>query len=418
MATYTYPPAGTVSVAAAPISFVLNTVETTVTEDTAAPANNLAMPTLLMIKDGLGVEHPIQQGTAYLMPTTLSDGTTVAGVTLANELKVSDAALAIAPNAAIGTNKGPMVQGSVTTAAPTYTTGQIAPLSLATTGELRVTQISGFSTETSLAKLTVAPDTALGTNTGAIVQGSVTTAAPTYTTGNVNPLSLETNGNLRVSLISGFATDTNLAKLNIAPATAIGSNTGAMVMGSVTTAAPTYLTGNIDALSLETNGNLRVSMISGFATETSLAKLTIAPSTAIGSNTGSMVMGSVTTAAPSYSTGNINPISLDTAGNIRVSDTNTLKLALSLSVGGVGARSIDDTTGVSLATPAAGYKSIRIVQNGGGDLLIFSGTTQIGALEKGGAITFGYVWSGSDVLILKNSVSGTVVTNISYNIFA
>ena len=58
---------------------------------------------------------------------------------------------------------------------------------------------SGASTEASLAKLTVSQGTALGTNTQALVGGSVTTAAPTYTTGQISPLSLDTAGALRVN---------------------------------------------------------------------------------------------------------------------------------------------------------------------------------------------------------------------------
>lgn len=56
----------------------------------------------------------------------------------------------------------------------------------------------GLALDATLAKLTIAQSTALGTNTGALVMGSVTTAAPTYTTGNINPLSLTTTGLLRV----------------------------------------------------------------------------------------------------------------------------------------------------------------------------------------------------------------------------
>jgi hypothetical protein len=57
---------------------------------------------------------------------------------------------------------------------------------------------SGASTETTLAKLPIAQSTALGTNSGPLMQASVTTGSPTYTTGNINPLSLTTAGALRV----------------------------------------------------------------------------------------------------------------------------------------------------------------------------------------------------------------------------
>lgn len=58
---------------------------------------------------------------------------------------------------------------------------------------------------------------------------------------------------------SGFlALDATLAKLTITPGTAIGSNTLAMIGGHVTTVSPTYTNGNINQLSLTTAGALRI----------------------------------------------------------------------------------------------------------------------------------------------------------------
>lgn len=54
------------------------------------------------------------------------------------------------------------------------------------------------------------------------------------------------------------------------------------------------------------------------ALDSTLAKLTISPGTAIGSNTLAMVGGSVTTVSPTYTNGNINPLSLTTAGALRI----------------------------------------------------------------------------------------------------
>lgn len=90
--------------------------------------------------------------------------------------------------------------------------------------------------------------------------------------------------------------------------------------------------------------------IAGVSTEASLAKLTITQSTALGANTGAMVMGSVTTAAPSYTTGNINPLSLTTAGSLRVDIGSTGTVAATQS----GTWNITNITGtVSLPTGAA-----------------------------------------------------------------
>lgn len=49
----------------------------------------------------------------------------------------------------------------------------------------------------------VAQGTALGTTKNSLIGGSVTTAAPTYTTGQISPLSLDTSGALRVSGAGG-----------------------------------------------------------------------------------------------------------------------------------------------------------------------------------------------------------------------
>lgn len=50
---------------------------------------------------------------------------------------------------------------------------------------------------------TVAQGSTTSGQVGALVQGAVTTAAPTYTTGKTDPLSLDTSGSLRVSVVSG-----------------------------------------------------------------------------------------------------------------------------------------------------------------------------------------------------------------------
>jgi hypothetical protein len=70
-------------------------------------------------------------------PVVIAAGTT--GAPLAAATEASLAKLPLAQGTALAGLSGPLVQGSVTTAAPTYTTGQIAPLSVTTGGALRVT---------------------------------------------------------------------------------------------------------------------------------------------------------------------------------------------------------------------------------------------------------------------------------------
>lgn len=69
--------------------------------------------------------------------TRIGDGVTEAGVTLANELKVKEAGLVIAPNTALGLNSGVMSQSVSTAIAPVNAEGTINPLSADLNGNLR-----------------------------------------------------------------------------------------------------------------------------------------------------------------------------------------------------------------------------------------------------------------------------------------
>lgn len=118
---------------------------------------------------------------------------------------------------------------------------------------------------------------------GVLDQGAVTTAAPTYTTGTTNPLSLDTVGNLRVLTGTGSTTT---------------------VTGNVTVVQPsgTNLHVNVDNFPADADAYAQGSTTSG--------------------QLGNLTMGAVTTAAPTYTTATTNPLSIDTAGNLRVTVSN------------------------------------------------------------------------------------------------
>src|SRR5882672_2127288 len=114
--------------------------------------------------------------------------------------------------------------------------------------------------------------------TGHLIEGAVTTAAPGYTTAQTSPLSLDTAGNLRslatqagtwnitnisgtVSLPTGASTSA-LQPTNAAQASTTSGQTGHLMQGAVTTAAPAYTTAQTDPLSLDTAGNLRTQVAS------------------------------------------------------------------------------------------------------------------------------------------------------------
>lgn len=127
--------------------------------------------------------------------------------------------------------KGPLIQGAVTTAAPSYSNTQTAPLSLTLAGALRtdssattqpisgtitanIGTTGGLALDATLAKLTVAQGASLGSNTQALIGGSVTTAAPGYTTGQISPLSLTTAGALRVDTTGSSSGTVNQGTAN------------------------------------------------------------------------------------------------------------------------------------------------------------------------------------------------------------
>lgn len=250
--------------------------------------------------------------------STLVSKETPATQTITGSITATNPSVGTDGAAALGFDT--QVGAKVTTAAPTYTTGNLNALSLTTLGGLRIDGV-------------YAGGTATGTATDQVVSGGyVTTAAPTYTTATLNALSLTTAGDLRVvanqgtspwvTSVSGTVTVTgttvNNQSIGADAATALGFDT--QVGGKVTTAAPTYTTGNLDALSLTTLGGLRIDGVYAVGT----ANATAADVGSVG--------GYVTTAAPTYTTGQLNPLSLDTAGNLRVSGTVVTNKATTSSV--------------------------------------------------------------------------------------
>lgn len=243
------------------------------------------------------------------------------------------------------------------------------------TGQTRV-RVSAFTSGTANATVRASdindPSLLSGGAAGSIlppaiqqVGASVTTASPAYSTGTLNALSLNTNGGLRVDgsavtqPVSGTVTanagtgnftvvQATAANLN---ATVVGSgnfnnasvsttaaappNSATYVGGSVTTASPTYTTGQMDPLSLTTAGALRIDgsavtqpvsgtvtanigTTNGLALDTSVNGILVAQASTTSGEKGPLVQGAVTTAAPTYTTGQTDPLSLTTAGALRI----------------------------------------------------------------------------------------------------
>lgn len=154
---------------------------------------------------------------ANAWPITITDGYGQIQGSAVNPIYVTGSITATNPS--VGSNNAAslgfdtQVGGIVSTAAPTYTNGNLSALSLTTLGGLRIDGV-------------YATGTANATAADAIVSGGyVTTAAPTYTTGQLNALSLDTAGSLRViSKRSTASTVTAVAAVANSSYTALASN--------------------------------------------------------------------------------------------------------------------------------------------------------------------------------------------------
>lgn len=151
--------------------------------------------------------------------------------------------------------------------------------------------------------------------TGTLVQGATTTAAPTYTTATTNPLSLTTSGALRTDSsastqpVSGTVTvqQSTASNLKVDLSGTAANSTAIKVDGSAVTQP-------VSAASLP--------LPSGAATSANQPSNAAQGSTTSG-QTGPLVQGAVTTAAPSYTTAQTSPLSLTTSGALRTDASGT-----------------------------------------------------------------------------------------------
>ena len=217
---------------------------------------------------------------------------------------------------------GNLHMGAVTTSSPLYTSGQTDPLSLTTAGALRVdatatTQpISGSVSISGTPSVSISGNPVLGAGSNTIGKADVVgNAGATLDSaaGTANSQALTIQGNS-----GGIAVPTSLASL---PSLAAGSNT----IGSIN---------NISGA---------VSLPTGAATSANQPTNAAQASTTTG-QTGNLHMGAVTTSSPSYTSGQTDPLSITTAGALRVDATATTQpISGSVSISGTPSVSVSGT---------------------------------------------------------------------------
>lgn len=390
------------------------------------------------------------------------------------------AKIPVAQGSTTSGESGPLTQGAVTTAAPTYTTGQTDPLSLTTAGALRtdsssttqpisgtvtanqggtwnINNISGtisLPTLASTSTLQSAGNTSLAsiaTNTNALslaqasttsgqvgnlVQGAVTTGAPSYTTGQTDPLSLTTAGALRTDSsgttqpVSGTVTAnqggapwsvsqsgswTTGRTWTLSSGTdsvaSVQSGTWTMQPGNTANTTPWLSTINQggNSASVTASNALKVDgsavtqpisaaalpLPSGASTEATLAKLTLAQGATTSGESGPLVQGAVTTAAPSYTTALTSPLSLTTAGALRVDGSAVSQTTIYS----------DIATSQTITALDAGTSSLT----GANGQVFYFGTPTVGSAASFSVASYNSVTVQSNII----GAGGTMVVEVS-----
>lgn len=331
----------------------------------------------------------------------------------------------------ISTNSAPVVLASDQSAIPVSQSGSWTVLSnIGTTG--------GLALDSTLSKLTVSQSTALGSNTQILIGGSVSTSAPSYSTGNINPLSLTTIGALRVDgssttqPVSGtltvnqgtnpWATDITDRATRLLGViygsrgqqllqTATNFNTQVEIAVDATLIDPRQIRSLTSSDIITANAGSGIFNITGTGTAGSSASGIVsvqgiaggtalpisgsitATNASIGSNSSviptssTQIGGSVSTAAPTYINGNLNPLSLTISGALRVDGSSVVQP--------ISATSLPLPTG---ASTAAKQPTLGTAGTASTDVITVQGIASMTALKVDGSAT-------------TQPVSGTITAN-------
>lgn len=177
-----------------------------------------------------------------------------------------------------------------------------------------------------------------------------------------------------------------------------------VISGTVTANAGTNL--NTSLLALESGGNLA-------SIKTDVDNLNLAQASTTSGQKGNLVLAAVTTAAPSYTTAQSNPLSLDTSGNLRIAGAVTIAANSSVNVAQVAGTA----TSVGNGTTDAGTTRVTLSSDSTGQVKIAAGSAVIGhVITDTGSTTAvtGNVTvvqtTGTNLHVVTDSTSTTAVT--------
>lgn len=227
-----------------------------------------------------------------------------------------------------GSSTGTPSYGFYHSVIDTVTDGRTAALGMTNKRALFVNLQASGGTEigTSGAPLRVDPTGTTAqpvTNTGTFAVQATLSAETTKVIGTVNQGTSPWVVSGTVTTTPPSNASTNIAQINgVTPLMGNGvTGTGSLRV----TVASDNTAFSVNAVQSGTwnisNISGTISLPTGAATETTLAKLTQTQGSTTSGQSGPLIQGAVTTGAPTYSTAQTSPLSLDTAGNLRTTTT-------------------------------------------------------------------------------------------------
>lgn len=217
---------------------------------------------------------------------------------------------------------------------------------------------NGLALDASVTGLEVAQASVTSGQKGILALGAVTTAAPSYTTAQTDPLSLDTSGNLRVSL-KDSPSNTNNLNVNLAASAATVT-----VSGTVTTTPPVNASTNVTQFGAN-------NVVTGTgAGGLGIPRVTVSSDSVVGIGAGSAVIGHVIADSGSTTavTGNVTVVQATGTNLHAVLDTGSTTAATQAT--GTNLHTVTDATSVTTATLNAETTkvigTVRIQGNVGG----------------------------------------------------
>lgn len=258
---------------------------------------------------------------------------------------------------------------------------------------------TGAAQDSSINGILVGQSATLAGKSGPLVQAAVVSGSQSFTAGNVNPLTQDTTGALRVNVVEGSGG----GGTSIADGSAFtrGSSTETPAAALASTSAPTLTTGQIGVLSMDLSGQLRVLPNGNVA------------SGATDSGNPMKIGGVYNSSAPTLTTGQRCDTQMDVNGNIKVSVTNGI----------TGGSSSSPSTSLVSVTPQAAVSggasrsSVRITSTANAVQTVKSSAGQlysISVVNTTGTLVYLHFYDVSGSITL-GTTADTDVYAVPYN---